>query len=473
MSLLKANLLFTVLAQQCTSILESHQDFEAAAAEDVKRNAVEMLGRTRHASLTHRASRAPLATLFLAFHHPASHWHHSFGHLRTSETLPLSRSQSTQSAVAGALAETTIMFDVAGNPAVVAQAPPVVNLLSLGEKELREVMVDWGFPSFRGTQIYDFIHKRGVTEFADMHNIPKTLKSKLVERATVGTLSVAVEQVSKDGTVKRAYALPDGQLIESVLMKYADGRRTACISSQVGCAMGCTFCATGQMGFKRSLSADEIFEQAMRFAAELKNKEGERLSNIVFMGMGEPLANYDNVLTAAKRINSDLGIGSRHITISTVGLAPQIRKLASEGLQFSLAVSLHESDNEARSDLMPINKKFPLEELLSACRDYQSITGRRITFEWALIAGENDNPSVANRLGSLLQGINCHVNIIPLNPTKGSDFRPASTAAMAEFIRVLEKGYGIEATPRVRRGLDIDAGCGQLTQKITDRTVVS
>ncbi|CAN0314724.1 unnamed protein product [Phaeothamnion confervicola] len=212
-----------------------------------------------------------------------------------------------------------------------------------------------------------------------MTNLPKDLRAQLDAHTTVGSLTLAAEQVSRDGTRKRAYRLRDGQVIESVLMPYSDGRRTACISSQAGCAMGCVFCATGQMGFARQLTSSEIFEQAYLLSAELTAK-GERLSNVVFMGMGEPLANYDAVLRACRRINADLGVGARHITVSTVGLPPRIDRLAKEDIQVRLAVSLHAATDAERSALLPVNRRFPLKEVVRACKDYIEATGRRVTF---------------------------------------------------------------------------------------------
>ena len=348
-------------------------------------------------------------------------------------------------------------------------SPSKLNILSLGLGELEDVMNSWNQPKYRAKQIWNFVSEQGVRDFSSMTNIPKSLRDTLSQHFCIGSLKVAVEQKSRDGTVKRAYELPDGQLVESVLMPYSDGRRTACISSQAGCGMGCTFCATGQMGFVRNLTSTEIFEQARTFAAELKSlpSGSERLSNVVMMGMGEPLANYDNVLEACIRINKELGIGARHITISTVGIAPKIRQLAKEPHQFTLAVSLHEATDIARSSIMPVNKRFPISELMDACSEYITSTGRRISFEWALIAGKNDSPEVANCLGSLLRPLKgkCHVNIIPLNPTSGFDGKAGNSRALANFITVLDKKHGIPASARVRRGIDIDAGCGQLTQK--------
>jgi len=319
-------------------------------------------------------------------------------------------------------------------------------------------VVSWGEKSFRAGQIWSWLYDQGATDFDDMTNLPKRLRERLKTETSLGTLRRAQEQVSADGTVKRLYRLHDGQLIESVLMAYRDNRRTACISSQAGCAMGCVFCATGQMGFARHLTATEIFEQAQRFSRELRACD-ERLSNVVLMGMGEPFHNYDAVLTAVRRLMSDLGIGARHITISTVGLVPQIRRFADEGLQVGLAISLHETEDDSRTALLPVNKRWPISELLDACAYYQERTHRRITFEWALIDGKNDDPRTAHRLGRLLRGLRCHVNLIPLNPTAAYDGGPTQQADA--FVEALAS-HGIPATLRVRRGIDIDAGCGQL-----------
>ncbi|CBJ28680.1 conserved unknown protein [Ectocarpus siliculosus] len=329
-----------------------------------------------------------------------------------------------------------------------------------------------GEPKFRAKQVLKWIFEGGAESFEDMANIPKTLRAKLAKVATVGALEVAARQVSKDGTKKLAYRLSDGQIIESVLMPYSDGRRTACISSQAGCAMGCVFCATGQMGFKRQLSAAEIFEQAYRFSQELQ-KRGDRLSNVVFMGMGEPLANYKNVMEAVRRINTELGIGARHITISTVGLVPRILRLSQENIQVKLAVSLHAANDRERGALLPVNRRFPLSELMDACREYVDVSGRRMTFEWALIQGENDSAEVASELGRLLRPLKgmCHVNIIPLNPTDGYKGGPSMADAVNQFVEVLAKN-GVPATPRIRRGIDIDAGCGQLTAKVSQDEVL-
>ncbi len=336
----------------------------------------------------------------------------------------------------------------------------MINLYELSFDELSDYVVQLGDKKFRAKQLWNWLYNRRVDNFDAMQNLPNTLIEKLKENATLGTLNLVAQENSGDGTEKRLYRLHDGQLIESVLMPYEDDRRTACISSQAGCAMGCVFCATGQMGYSRNLTATEIFEQAMRFARELE-ADGDRLSNVVLMGMGEPFHNYDATLTAVRRLMDDLGIGARHITISTVGLVPQIRRFADEGLQVRLAVSLHKADDTERSALMPVNKRWNIQELIDACRYYTEQTNRRVTFEWAAIADENDTPAEAHKLGRLLAGLLCHVNIIPLNPTGGYSGMPADSSKIEKFINILNH-YNVNATVRVRRGIDISAGCGQL-----------
>ncbi len=340
----------------------------------------------------------------------------------------------------------------------------MINLYALTLEELADLLAELGEARYRAQQIWQWLYGQRVDRFEAMSNLPRRTIAALNDSATLGSLELLAQQQSRDGTEKRLYRLQDGQLIESVLMPYGDGRLTACISSQAGCAMGCVFCATGQMGFGRNLSASEIFEQAMIFARELHGR-GQRLSNVVFMGMGEPFHNYDASLAAVRQLMSRLTIGARHITISTVGLAPQIRRFAAERLQVQLAVSLHKTEDAQRSALMPVNKRWNLEELLAACRYYVAQTNRRITFEWAAIAGENDTDEEAQRLGRLLAGLLCHVNIIPLNPTGGYAGSPPQLEQIEGFSRAL-RGYGISSTVRVRRGIDIDAGCGQLITSV-------
>ena len=356
-------------------------------------------------------------------------------------------------------------------PAIREIEPFMINLLTLPLPELETLLISWGYPAYRGKQIQNHIFNKGVTNVDEMGDLPKQLRILLAERTTVGSLHLEVEQISNDGTIKRAYKLHDGQMIESVLMPYEDGRRTACISSQAGCAMGCVFCATGQMGFARQLTSDEIYEQVARFATELRSND-ERLSNVVMMGMGEPLANYRNVIAAIRRMNTELGIGARKITVSTVGVVPNIKKLMNEDVQVRLALSLHCATDEERTALLPANRRYGgLDELMSTIREYITVKKSRVTFEWALIEGKNDSKDVARTLGRLLQrhGIRpdmAHVNLIPLNPTGGFVGGPSQRANVQNFVNVLDKEFGISATPRMRRGIDIDAGCGQLKASV-------
>lgn len=339
----------------------------------------------------------------------------------------------------------------------------MIRLYDLSLEALESLLTEWGYPVFRARQIWRWLYAQKATRFDQMTNLPADLRQQLEAQTTLSALEPVRELASSDGrTVKWLFRLADGQLIESVLMDYADGRRTACISTQAGCAMGCVFCATGQMGFARHLSAGEIVEQAIILARWLEARQ-ERLSNVVLMGMGEPLHNYEAVLEGIHRLNAPegLGIGQRHITLSTVGLVPQIRRLADEGLQVKLAISLHAASDEERSALLPVNRRWPLAELMDACRYYIDKTDRRVTFEWALIAGENDVPEQAHALGRLLHGLLCHVNLIPLNPTQGYGGSASGSESVARFQAVLSD-YGVTSTVRVRRGIDINAGCGQL-----------
>ncbi len=333
--------------------------------------------------------------------------------------------------------------------------------------QLSAVFADMGQPGYRARQVWEWLYRHKVNTFAEMANLPKALRDTLESEFQLGTLALVTEIHSTDGqTVKQLWSLPDGQMIESVLMEYDDERRTACISTQAGCAMGCVFCATGQMGFARHLTSGEIVEQAIQFASFLE-KRGERLSNVVLMGMGEPLHNYDAVLAAIRRLNDETGlaIGQRHITLSTVGLVPAIRQFADEQLQVGLAISLHAATDEERERLLPVNKRWPLTDLIEAVRYYVETTGRRVTFEWALIAGENDTVRQAQRLGELLHGLKCHVNLIPLNPTEGYGGKPSDPMRVEVFQAAL-RGYHVGSTVRVRRGIDIQAGCGQLKSEV-------
>jgi 23S rRNA (adenine2503-C2)-methyltransferase len=352
------------------------------------------------------------------------------------------------------------------------QMRSILNYYSLKDEELKKIFTEFQEPLFRIKQINHWVFDKGVSNFDEMKDIPKSLRDKLKETFRFGSLTLLSEQISRDGTKKRAYSLTDGQIIESVLMPYRDGRFTACISSQAGCAMKCSFCATGQMGFARQLTAHEIFEQAQQFSLELRAQD-KRLSNIVLMGMGEPLANYKNVIAAINRIREELGIGARHITISTVGIVPRIYQLADNEshLQVNLAVSLHQAEHSKRSALMPVNEKYPLADLIEACHYYVKKTHRRVSFEWALIANQTDTEECAHQLGSLLQELTplCHVNVIPLNPTKGYAGKPTNKEGVQKFIDILEKFYNVPTTVRMKRGIDIDAGCGQLKSELLKR----
>ncbi|GMI31152.1 hypothetical protein TrCOL_g11804 [Triparma columacea] len=339
--------------------------------------------------------------------------------------------------------------------------------------ELQEMAEGMGEKKFRGKQIHDYIRQQGILNVDDMKTLPKDFREVLKAQTIPTTLSLtgptAGTLTSTDGTIKRSYLLPTGHTIESVLMPYKS-HHTACISSQVGCAQGCVFCATGQQGFGRQLGAGEIVEQVALFDIMLKRKGVKNgVGNIVFMGMGEPLSNFKNVMSAVSILNKDFGIGSRRITISTVGITDKIRRLADTNSQVGLAVSLHSSSDDKRTPLMPVNGRYGgVSGLLSAVKYYQDKTNRRVTFEWAAIAGENDSANTARELGRTLRenGVRaklCHVNVIPLNPTRGYGGKKAGVGRVDEFCNVLREEFGIEATRRTRRGIDIEAGCGQLS----------
>lgn len=353
------------------------------------------------------------------------------------------------------------------------QLPLLVNLSTVSLAELETLVMGWGHPKYRAGQVWHWIRVQGITDVTQMTNVPQNLREQLLQCTRPSSLQLASEQISKDGTIKRAYQCHDKQLIESVLMPYDDGRFTACISSQAGCAQGCVFCATGQMGFARQLTCDEIFEQVSRFA-ELLLQRNQRLSNVVFMGMGEPLANYKHVMNAVRRINDDLGIGARKITLSTVGIVPNIQKLYQDPTvpQVRLAVSLHCATDDERTALLPANRRNGgLDALMTTLREYIEVTGRRLTLEWALIHGDNDTPESARSLGRLLRQHRLrrdmvHVNVIPLNPTGGYVGAPSQRSRVDAFCKILQTDYGVTCTPRMRRGIDIDAGCGQLKAKV-------
>ena len=341
-----------------------------------------------------------------------------------------------------------------------------IHILNLEYSKLLRFLAELGEPKFRAQQVWNWLYSKYVTEFAEMRNLPKNLIEKLEANAVIHSATTASEQHSSDGRTKKVlFQLPDGQYIETVLMRY-DKRRTLCISTQAGCAMGCVFCATGQMGFFRNLTVSEIVAQVLYFAHELALTE-EHVTNIVMMGMGEPLHNYNNTLAAIDRLTDESGfnLGARKITISTVGLVPAIRRYADEQRQTPLAISLHAATDEERDKLIPINNRWPIAELMDTCRYYIEKTGRRLTFEWALISGENDTIEQARALGNLLHGMLCHVNLIPLNPTADYSGLPSSKERVDAFQAELAH-YGVSSTVRVRRGIDIQAGCGQLRDRV-------
>jgi len=328
--------------------------------------------------------------------------------------------------------------------------------------DLSKLMGVWAEPEYRAHQIWQGIYQQYWKKPGNFTNLPKELRLNLDEHFNFNNLQLVESITSSDGeTTKSLFKMPDNQAIEAVLMRYSK-RRTLCISTQSGCAMGCTFCATGQMGFRRNLSSGEIIEQVLYYAEQLSRKN-ERVTNIVLMGMGEPLHNYTETFRAIERLNHPNGfnLGSRRFTVSTVGLIPGIQRMAEERRQVNLAVSLHAADNDLRSELVPINRKYPIEELLSACREYVDKTRRRITFEWALISDVNDTADQARLLSNIVRGLNCHINLIPLNPTKKYDGLPSQNTRAITFKEIIN-GYGIPCSIRVRRGIDIQAGCGQL-----------
>lgn len=340
------------------------------------------------------------------------------------------------------------------------ETKPLIYDLDLDQ--LTGLVQSWGEPAYRAKQIWQGIYCQLWGSAREFTPLPAGLRAKMANELRFTGLNASTVLKSSDGqTVKTLFLLPDGRAIEAVLMRY-EHRQTLCISSQAGCAMGCSFCATGQMGFKRHLTSGEIVEQVLYYGRMLK-QEGKAVTNIVLMGMGEPFHNYENTLAAIDRLNHPDGfnLGARRFTISTVGLVPMIRKFAAEKRQINLAISLHASDDQLRSSMMPVNNRYPVAELIQACREYVDATGRRLTFEWALIQGVNDTPEQARALAALLKGMLCHVNVIPLNPTH-KFAGTGSTRQRAEAFRAELESAGIPCTVRMRRGIDIQAGCGQL-----------
>lgn len=333
-----------------------------------------------------------------------------------------------------------------------------INLKDFTFSELQTWLQEIGEPKYRAKQIFQWMYN-GVTEFEEMTNLSKALREKLAQNANVQYVKIIRKFVSKlDKTTKYLFELIDGNIIESVLMEYHHGH-SLCISTQVGCRMGCTFCASGLEGLVRNMSAGEILDQIIAVQKDC----GNRISSIVLMGTGEPLDNYTEVLKFIKLVNdpNGLGLGQRHITLSTSGLADKIKELADLNLQINLAISLHAPNDEIRKQTMPIAHKYEMAELLEACRYYLVKTHRRITFEYAMVKGVNDSVQHAHELGKKLKGLLCHVNLIRLNEIDEADYKQSEKEAVENFKKIL-KGYGIETTVRRKMGTDIQAACGQL-----------
>lgn len=356
---------------------------------------------------------------------------------------------------------------------------PPANFFDLTRRALTALVTQWGFSPVHASRLWNYVYLAGAETWAAMPELPVRFRSKAENSLFLGRLDIAADHQSSDGfTHKYLLALADRRRIETVLMRYT-GRVTACISSQAGCAMGCVFCATGQMGFVRHLTPGEIVAQALHVDAILRRSDRaaalaqpqsrsphgrhERLRNIVLMGMGEPLHNYDSVMTAVDILcdSAGLALGGKKITLSTVGVIPGIIRLADEARPVNLAVSLHGATQEERVALVPVAKKWPLDELMHACRYYIRKRERRIFYEWTLIEGKNDSPATAHAVGRLLQGQIAQVNLIPLNPTAGFPGGPSGREAARRFQQILAE-YGLPSTVRQRRGIDIAAGCGQL-----------
>lgn len=332
------------------------------------------------------------------------------------------------------------------------------DIKSLYIEEIEGMLKEMGEPKFRAKQIFSWLHAKKAKTFDEMTNLSKPLREKLGEKFKISNVKILEKLVSSDGTTKYLFSLDDGNVIESVLMRYSYGN-AVCVSTQVGCRMGCGFCASTLNGLERNLEAGEILSQIYEISRDID----ERISSVVLMGSGEPLDNYDNVIRFIRLLNSRDGadIGQRHITLSTCGLAEKIDKLRGENLQITLAISLHAPNDEIRGKTMPVSRKYDMETLLSSCRRYSEETKRRITFEYALIRGVNDSAACAKELASKLKGMLCHVNLIPVNDVKEREYVHSSEEQIKSFASIL-MGRGIETTIRRKLGSDINAACGQL-----------
>jgi 23S rRNA (adenine2503-C2)-methyltransferase len=338
------------------------------------------------------------------------------------------------------------------------------SIYSLQLKELEQWLIEQGEPKFRSTQIYDWLYTKRATCFEEMTNLSKELREKLDHSFFMSTLKEVVKQTSQDGTIKFLFELNDGNSIETVLMRHEYGN-SICVTSQCGCRLGCTFCASTLGGLKRNLEAGEIVEQVVNVQRAL-DESNERVSSVVIMGIGEPFDNYDELMSFLRVINHDKGlnIGARHITVSTSGIVPRIYDFADEGMQINFAISLHAPNTEIRSKLMPVNRAFPLPKLMDSIRYYIKKTGRRVTFEYGLFGGVNDQVEHAAELAELIKDIKCHVNLIPVNHVPERDYVRTPKNQIFEFEKELKK-RGINVTIRREQGHDIDAACGQLRAK--------
>ncbi len=349
----------------------------------------------------------------------------------------------------------------------------MTDLYRLLPEEMEQLVIDMGYPRYRADQILLPLYYKFPKDLSEIKQLPKDMREKLIEAGyTIGSAKEVHRVVSEDGdTTKLLLNLSDDNYVETVLMQYSPSkigghpRSTICVSTQIGCAMGCVFCATGQMGFEKNIKAEEIVAQVIHFA-DILQQRGEHVTNLVFMGMGEPMANYDEMIRAVRILTHDrgFGLGQRHITISTIGITSGIDKLAEENLQIGLAISLHSPNNELRKKLVPTAGPNSVEDIIEAGRRYFKKTGRRVTFEYALMAGINDSPEIAEELAILLKGNGSHVNLIPINPTAG-DFKRPTQDNVNEFERILSNA-GVNCTVRVEKGTEISAACGQLRTDI-------
>lgn len=355
--------------------------------------------------------------------------------------------------------------DPASQPVIVSRRQRPRGLYDLTLPELEARVVELGHPAYRARQIWGWAYRHLVQSYAEMRNVPASLREALEAELPISLLQPLRTATSSDGeTVKTLYSTADGEMLETVLMLYPD-RATVCVSCQVGCAVGCAFCATGLMGLARNLGAGEIVAQVVGATREAREL-GRGLTNIVMMGMGEPLQNYAETMRFIRTVHdpAGLGLGARRITVSTSGIVPRIDALAAEDLPVNLAVSLHSPEDEQRTSLVPINRRYPIATLMESIDRYIAKTGRRVSFEYALMRGINDSEETAQKLGALLQGRLCHVNLIPLNPVDVLPYERPDPAGIERFASILQAA-GIPTTVRYSRGLDIDAACGQLRNK--------